>query len=99
MPMYNLIEYNKHKKTTGTLWNYYRDELSDDINDNNSPNKKIIKSKSFKCKTSITGSGFDYNVDEKITNANGKEIDNRTYDAKKNWHESSWNCCSIKILK
>ena len=29
MPMYNLLEYSKnYRKTTGTLWNYYRDELS-----------------------------------------------------------------------
>ena len=27
MPMYNFIEYSKnYKKTTGSLWNYYRDE-------------------------------------------------------------------------
>ena len=27
MPMYNLIEYSKNcSKTTGSLWNYYRDE-------------------------------------------------------------------------
>ena len=27
MPMYNLLEYSKnYKKTTGSLWNYYRDE-------------------------------------------------------------------------
>ena len=27
MPMYNLIEYSKnYSKTTGRLWNYYRDE-------------------------------------------------------------------------
>ena len=26
MPMYNLLEYSKkYKKTTGSLWNYYRD--------------------------------------------------------------------------
>ena len=26
MPMYNLIEYSKnYRKTTGSLWNYYRD--------------------------------------------------------------------------
>ena len=40
MPMYNLIEYNKnYKKTTGSLWNYHRDELSDDTDDNNNPKK------------------------------------------------------------
>ena len=27
--MYNLLEYSKnYKKTTGSLWNYYRDEPS-----------------------------------------------------------------------
>ena len=27
MPMYNLLEYSKNfRKTTGSLWNYYRDE-------------------------------------------------------------------------
>ena len=27
MPMYNLIEYSKnYLKTSGSLWNYYRDE-------------------------------------------------------------------------
>ena len=57
MPMYNLIEYSKnYRKTTGSLWNYYRDELSDDTNDNNNPNENIINSESFKYNTSITGS-------------------------------------------
>ena len=57
MPMYNLIEYSKnYRKTTGSLWNYYRDELSDDTNDNNNPNENIVNSESFKYNTSITGS-------------------------------------------
>ena len=57
MPMYNLIEYSKnYRKTTGSLWNYYRDELSDDTKDNNNPNENIINSESFKYNTSITGS-------------------------------------------
>ena len=30
MPMYNLIEYSKsYRKTTGSLWNCYRDEPND----------------------------------------------------------------------
>ena len=29
MPMYNLLEYTKsYSKTTGSLWDYYRDEPS-----------------------------------------------------------------------
>ena len=31
MPMYNLLEYSKnYLKTSGSLWNYYRDELTDE---------------------------------------------------------------------
>ena len=40
MPMYNLLEYSKnYSKTSGSLWNYYRDELTDETNDNNGTNK------------------------------------------------------------
>ena len=57
MSLYNLIEYSKHcRKTTSSLWNYYRDELTDDTNNNNIPNKNVINSKSFKYKTDVTGS-------------------------------------------
>ena len=80
--MYNLIEYSKdHRKTTGRLWNYYRDELSNDTNNNKNLNKNVINSKSFKCKTSITGS--TYNVNERITNAEGNQVNNPNYDSDK----------------
>ena len=47
MPMYNLHEYSKnYKKTTGSLWDYYRDEPSNPLSSN---------PESFKYKTSITG--------------------------------------------
>ena len=49
MPMYNLIEYSdNYAKTTGSLWQYFRDEPVDD--DDN-----IDDSKSFNFKTKITG--------------------------------------------
>ena len=48
MPMYNLTEYSKNcRKKTGSLWNYSRDELSDDRNDNNNPNKKCNQLRIF----------------------------------------------------
>ena len=60
MPMYNLLEYSKnYSKTSGSLWNYYRDELTDEANNDNGPNKNLINSKSFKYKTSITGSTYN----------------------------------------
>ena len=35
MPMYNLLEYSKnYKKTTGSLWNYYRDQPSNPLSTN-----------------------------------------------------------------
>ena len=44
MLMYNLIECSKiYRKATGSLWDYYRDDLNDDTNSNNSPNKKVIE--------------------------------------------------------
>ena len=46
MPMYNLIEYcNIYSKTSGSLWQYYRDE----------PNDNLAKSESFKSKITISG--------------------------------------------
>ena len=84
MSMYNLIEYSKnYRKTTGSLRNYYRDELSDDTSSTNGLKKNVIESKSFKYKTSITGSSIDYNVSEKVTNAEGNEVSNPAYDANK----------------
>ena len=47
MPMYNLIEYsNNYSKTSGSLWQYYKDE----------PNGNLADSKSFKSKVKMTGS-------------------------------------------
>ena len=45
MPMFNLIEYSdNYAKTSGSLWQYYRDE----------PNDNLANSKSFKFKVKIT---------------------------------------------
>ena len=42
MPMYNLIEYSdNYAKTTGSLWQYFRDEPDDNIEDSESLKSKI----------------------------------------------------------
>ena len=75
MPIYSLLDYSseKYRKTTGSYWNYYRDEpnnppLNDDdpptINYNADP---ITNSESFKYKSSITG---------KTSNANQENGEN-----------------------
>ena len=62
MSVYNLFDYSKnYRKTTGSLYNYYRDELSDDAEDNNFDNIKVVNSNTFKYKNKITGN--TYNVD------------------------------------
>ena len=46
MPMYNLIEYSdNYSKTSGSLWQYYKDD----------PNDNLANSESFKSKVKITG--------------------------------------------
>ena len=46
MPLYNLIEYSdNYSKTSGSFWQYYKDD----------PNNDITQSESFKFKAKITG--------------------------------------------
>ena len=62
MPMYNLLEYSKnYRKTTGSLWNYYRDQPSNPLSTN---------SESFKYKTSITGNTYNVVVADENYDAN-----------------------------
>ena len=61
MPMYNLLEYSQnYRKTIGSLYNYYREELTDDENDNFA-NIDVINSNAFKYKNKIIGN--TYNID------------------------------------
>ena len=56
MPMYNFLEYSKnYKKTTGSLWNCYRDQPSNPLSSN---------SESFKYKISITGNAYNIGAAE-----------------------------------
>ena len=60
MLMYNLLEYSKnYRKTIGSLYNYYRDELSDDNNPNNFPNTKVVNSETVKYKNKIIGNTYN----------------------------------------
>ena len=58
--MYNLLEYSKnYRKTTGTLWNYYRHEANSGINDG--INYSIMSSKSFDYKANFIEDGVTHN--------------------------------------
>ena len=69
------------------MWNYYRDEPSNPLSTN---------SESFRYKTSITGN--TYNVDEKITDDDGNEVDNPIYDANKVGKNETEIAISLKYL-
>ena len=57
MPMYNLIEYSdNYAKTSGSLWQYFRDEPDDNIED----------SESFKSKIKITGKAPNNNNEKDV---------------------------------
>ena len=87
MPMYNLLHNSKnYRKTIGSLYNYYRDELSDDADDNNFDNIKVVNSNAFKYTNKIIGS--TYNVD---TVAAG-------YDASKNGTQEVEIALPLKYL-
>ena len=63
MSMYNLLEYGKnYRKTIGSLYNYYRDELSDDADDNNFDNIKVVNSNTFKYKNEIIDNKYNVNA-------------------------------------
>ena len=78
MSMYNLLEYSKnYRKTTGSLWNYYRDETHNPPTANYNADH-IANFASFKYKSSITG---------KISNANqenGESTEQYNTKTKKN---------------
>ena len=81
MPMYNLLEYSKnYRKTIGSLYSYYRDELNDDANLNNFTNINVVSSNSFQYKTKIVGNTYDIN--STILNPAGNaRVANPNYDA------------------
>ena len=64
MPMCNLFKYSKnYKKTTKSLWNYYRDEPSNPLSSS---------SESFEYKASITGN--TYNNDDGEDGCDGCKV-------------------------
>ena len=81
MPMYNLLEYSKnYRKTIGSLYNYYRDELNDDANLNNYAYNNVVSSNSFQYKNKIIDN--TYNVDSTIVPAaGGARVANPSYNA------------------
>ena len=59
MPMYNLLGYSEnYSMTSGSLWNYHRDEVNDDANENNNDDYRINNN------NTTTSKSFEYNANE-----------------------------------
>ena len=65
IPLFNLLEYSDNDSmTSGSMWNYVRDEINDGANENVSNrinNNKTITGKSFEYMTTLIGSTPDDN--------------------------------------
>ena len=86
MPMYNLLEYSKsYRKTIGSLYNYYRYELTND-NNNNFVDRNVVNSNTFKYKNKIIDN--TYNVDAAAAG----------YDANKNGTQEVEGAIPLKYL-
>ena len=86
MSIHYLLEYSKnYRKTIGSLYNYYRDELSNDDNDN-FVNINVVNSEAFKYKNKIIGN--TYNVDAA----------DQGYDVSKNGTQKIELAISLKYL-
>ena len=81
MPVYKLLEYSKnYRKTTGSFWNYYRDQPNNPhLNDDDPPTvdynaDPITNSEFFKYKRSITGKTSNTNQGTEQGNTKTKKI-------------------------
>ena len=60
--LHNLLEYSKnYRKTIGSTYNYYRDELTND-NNNNFANRNLVNSETFKYKNKIIGNTYNIHI-------------------------------------
>ena len=98
MSMYNLLDYSKnYRKTIGSLYNYYRDELSNNADDDNFGNIKVVNSNTFKCKNKISGNTYDVNAS--IPNPDGAgQINNPIYNVNKNGTQEIELAIPLKYL-
>ena len=99
MPMYNLLEYSKnYRKTIGSLYNYCREELNDDADNNNFANNNVFSSNTFNYKNKIIANTC--NVDSTIAPAaGGARVAHPDYDANNSGKKKYRTSYSIKIFR
>ena len=99
MPIYNLLEYSKnYRKTIGSLYNYYRDELNDDADDNNFANINVVNLEAFKCKNKITGNTYNVNADDDGYDVNKNDTQEVELDIPLKYPGNFWRALNIPLI-
>ena len=99
MYMYNLLEYSKnYRKTIGSLYNYYRDELSNDADDNNFDNIKVVNSNTFKYKNKITGNTYNVDAGARGSDVNKNGTQEVELDIPLKYLGSFWRALNIPLI-
>ena len=99
MPIYNLLEFSKnYRKTIGSLYNYYRDELSNDADDNNFANINVVNSEAFKYKSKIIGNTYNLNTDGDGYDANKNGTQEVELDILLKYLGNFWRALNIPLI-
>ena len=99
MSMYNLLEYSKnYRKTIGSCYNYYRDELSDDADDNNFDNIKVVNSNTFKYKNKTIGNTYDVNADDQGCDINKNGTQEVELAIPLKYFSNFWRALNIPLI-
>ena len=98
MSMYHLLEYNKnYRKTLGSLYNYYRDELTNDNNDNFAK-RNVVNSEAFKYKNKITGSTYNVNAGAQGYDVNKNGTQKRELAIPLKYLGNFWRALNIPLI-
>ena len=99
IPMYNLLEYSKnYRKTSGSSYNYYRDELDDDANLVNHPNNNVVSSSGFQYKSKLLGNTYNVASTNDPAAAGGARPVNPNYDANRSGTKTVTLVVPLKYL-
>ena len=98
MPMYNLLEYSKNnRKTIGSLYNYYRDELTNDDNDNFA-NINVVNSQAFKYKNKIAGNTYNVNAGADGYDVNKNDTQKVEFSIPSKYLGNFWRALNIPLI-
>ena len=99
MPMYNLLEYSKnYRKTMGSFYNHYRDELNNDADDNNFGNIKVINTNTFQYKNKITGNTYNVNAGAQGYDVNKNSTQKVELDIPLKYLGNFWRALNIPLI-